>query len=568
MTRIVPVECDMTLKAIRALIALWTNTVSTSNVRICVDGQVIPGDKDESLIQNYIVGPNDQWKATAFERHSLVLRWDNDPGRRERIPIHVGIGENSKNVLEAALHTSGAPCIDFLSFDVPKKPNMLKICTEDILCKEDWEIVVDTTSKLFVVEIASPVLYQSSPNYVGHKTFKRLFANFDSLVNACTDKVEALKERLLFTFSSGTLLTSDTFDASPQTGASIRTTLTPPSCAENAIIAVHTGKKCVFTGTAGHWFETMGKNYDLCNLVDDTVIYHTAEALEHEHWYNLRPRRRDELVGIQVFVKTLTGKTISLDIGEMATLMMLKKKVENEEGIPPDQQRYIFAGIQLENEDRLYQHLIQQGSTLHLVLRLRGGSNFIEFADIANRVGLKRQRFSSDAPDYRTVCWGLNIEGRCLAPKGRCPAGKDRVIVMLHFGTFDLRADSDNLECPACGYQVKPITCGFSNCFWKWNGSKVDSSDNECEWSHAEEGSYTTFDSKKTGIAKWFDLRIRTSKFNPTNSICGVCCEHIEDEFKNLTLDVPTRTDIKIEGDDQYHQKCINIWHGIRVKEE
>jgi hypothetical protein len=74
-----------------------------------------------------------------------------------------------------------------------------------------------------------------------------------------------------------------------------------------------------------------------------------------------------------VFVKNLSGSTWVFKVQPEDTIANLKDQIMERDGIPPDEQRLIFGGKQLENDRTLTSYNIQKDSIMHLLLRLRGG---------------------------------------------------------------------------------------------------------------------------------------------------------------------------------------------------
>ncbi len=244
---------------------------------------------------------------------------------------------------------------------------------------------------------------------------------------------------------------------------------------------------------------------------------------------------------MHILLKTLTGRTLEIEIEPSDTILNLKTKIEditksfgriyqrtkqNEtpkeiienpkmietKGIPPEKQRLIFAGMQLEDNKTLAEYKIQNDSTIHLVLRLRGGAPIpMNFVDVEKGL-IQKLEFSSSAPKWRRVTEGLNLFGICKNEK--CIAKNKEVIFTVGINKkYNLQENVLNIKCPMCDGIIVPKTCGFWKCEYQFIGDKIEGGalkhvDTKCKETKGDDFEY--FNPYKNNSVLWINLTIYT----------------------------------------------------------
>ena len=242
---------------------------------------------------------------------------------------------------------------------------------------------------------------------------------------------------------------------------------------------------------------------------------------------------------MQLFVKTLTGKMYTLDVDSSDSIAKIKTKIQAKTGVPPDQQKIIFAGKQLEDEPPLASYKIQRECTLHLILRLRGGAPNFLFVDVTRSDALATLPLGTDGPMWRNVLPGLCLEGKCN--KHGCAAFGQRVLVSREFKRYNAGEDADSIACPMCKTVLDEVlTCGFNRCHWTFQGIKDDGKRCVGRWSSVNH-EYKHFQESTAGFAQWRSLVIRAEPDAPT------CCLCLESE-----------TDTQTRCHHDFHKDCLH----------
>jgi len=175
------------------------------------------------------------------------------------------------------------------------------------------------------------------------------------------------------------------------------------------------------------------------------------------------------------FVKSLRGSSVMVDLPlDSSTVRELKEEVEVLEKVPSEYQRFVYNGRHLADSEPITKTLrdygVERDSTVQLVTRMRGGApSPIEFADVQNENALEVLPWSNDAPLWRIVGKGLNLEGKCT--NKACIANGHTVVCRKGFVAVNLAKEQGH--CPICKQAVRVKTCSFTGCTWMYEGRKA-----------------------------------------------------------------------------------------------
>ncbi|CAF1244163.1 unnamed protein product [Adineta ricciae] len=227
---------------------------------------------------------------------------------------------------------------------------------------------------------------------------------------------------------------------------------------------------------------------------------------------------------VSIATSTKMGRTYILDVEPSTTVAQLKTKFLQEVNDLLDTQQtyFVFDGEILQDEnDTLESYGIEDDALLHAfsgngVKKRAMASLGIKFLDVSDDKSIKIVQWSRTGPQWQRTRHGLCLQGICT--NVNCQAAQQHVIMPIGYKKFDMVTDPDETttKCPMCGRFVAPKSCGFNNCWWRFQGKKqID--DNkapvscESEWQQAGDA-YHYFDDKTTGTVTWRKLTIEATK--------------------------------------------------------
>ncbi|KAG1705045.1 hypothetical protein DVH05_005069 [Phytophthora capsici] len=266
----------------------------------------------------------------------------------------------------------------------------------------------------------------------------------------------------------------------------------------------------------------------------------------------MRVYKKMPRTNISVFVKTLTNDNILIHCSSYDTVGSLKGKIQDKLNIARAVQCMVFANIKLADHLSLFHYGITNRSQIYLVRMMNGGGASRIFVDLSGN-SPRVEDFARKAPAYRRACRGLNIEGKCENPQ--CTAFRKWIICPKGLLQFNVIRDED-IKCPMCHSKVIPLSCGFYDCTWKFDGIQSNGENPVIsQWKDARGYKYHRFCPDKS--VEWDSLLIIAKQLDMPAEPCSICWS---------SLGSSDSVAITTACGHTFHCQCINEWSGWCIR--
>ncbi|CAK4084091.1 unnamed protein product [Aphanomyces euteiches] len=234
-----------------------------------------------------------------------------------------------------------------------------------------------------------------------------------------------------------------------------------------------------------------------------------------------------------------SGKSAVVWVSPARDVAQLKLEVEAMLGIQPSYQRLVFIGRELRSKMSIASTGIQAYSAVRLKMRLRGGGGGFSkpkqsygFADLGNNDLVKQ----------------FGLRSTTQSTNEECDAHGKQVVAQHNFEAFNL--STHKVVCPLCLSPFTPITCGFYQCKWRFEGVRYGSGMHmSSQWTEASNRKYHLFDASKGKTVQWLSLVVSVRPLDAKE--CPVCFEPLADRADGLE---------SLPCEHSAHAKCMQQW--------